>query len=351
MPLPRCRAMAANILFFVAGMLLAAMTLRDVFQTVIVPGGSQSSLSVAHRLVFILLPLWKWARGRRRALSATFAPLLLVLSFVIWVLLLALGFGLAAWALRSQFQPPLRQFGDAFYTVGGSLTTIGSYSSTPLGYARWVVLGAGFCGLAVITMAVTYLLMIQGSIASRDVGIMKLDSSAGSPPSALGLLQTLASLRSQSSLDEILRQARDWCVTVRQSHGSHPSLLYFQSVGTGAGWPATLGALLDLALFETLLIDDPARYGAAVLLGQDGVRMARELAELVQIDPASEEERQVELEEVALVLSRSGYDVRAGIDFEDVARRRSEAQVWVNALADHLGKPRTPLVGSSADLG
>lgn len=336
--------MAVNLLMFLAGVALAALTLRDVFQTVVVPGGSHASLRVTHHLVQLLLPPWKRARGHRKGLSATFAPLLLVLSFLIWLLLLLFGFGLAAWALRGQFKPPLHDFGDAVYSVGASLATIGPGAGNPFGYARWLILAAGFCGLAVITMAVTYLLMVQGSIGRRDVGIMKLSASAGQPPSALALLQTMTNLRDESRLGEVLKQGRDWCVTVRQSHSSHPSLIYFQSVGTGPGWPATLGALVDLALIETLMMDDPRCYGRAVLLGEDAVRMARELAKLVDIRPLEKTTKESELRQVAKELSTCGYQLRADLDFAEIARRRSEAQSCVNALANHLGKPSTLLV-------
>src|ERR1044072_7058203 len=110
--------MTLNVILFVAGIILAGLTLRDVFDTVVVPGGSRASLKVAHRLVFIFLPLWKAVRGRRRGLSTTFAPFVLVSCFIIWMSFLALGFGLMAYAFRSDFSPDLRGFGDAVYLSG-----------------------------------------------------------------------------------------------------------------------------------------------------------------------------------------------------------------------------------------
>ena len=67
--------MAADILLALIGIAIAAVTLRDVFDTVIVPGTSHTSLHVARRLVLLLLPIWKRIRGRRRALSGNFAPI------------------------------------------------------------------------------------------------------------------------------------------------------------------------------------------------------------------------------------------------------------------------------------
>src|SRR6185312_9496548 len=89
---------------------------------------------------------------------------------------------------------------------------------------------------------------------------------------------------------QVLRDGRDWCATVRQSHSNHPSLLYFRSVGTGSGWPAALGALLDLALLIELWLELPEMRGLAVLLREDGTRMAVELGRLTRIAPRGQPE-------------------------------------------------------------
>lgn len=336
--------MALNIAYFLLGLLLAGLTLRDVFDTVVVPGGSRASLRVAHRLVFLLLPVWKWIRGRRRGLSTTFAPFVLVSCFFVWMSLLALGFGLMAYALRADFQPHLRGFGDAVYLSGSSLVTVGLSKANPAGLGRWVILGAGFCGLAVMTMAVTYLLEVQSSIARRDTGIIKLNTSAGEPPSALALLERFAAINNRDAFHDILEEGRNWCATVRQSHTSHPSLIYFQSIGTGSGWPAALGTLLDVALLMEMCIDAPALYGRAVLLGEDGRRMARELAAVINVAPKDVPLHETDLREVARRSAESGYPIRANPDFARMAQRRAEYQSCVDALAEHLGKPTAPLV-------
>ena len=336
--------MVLNILLFGIGILLAALTLLDVFETVVVPGGSRASLRVARRLVWALLPLWKAARGKRHGLSGAFAPLVLVLCFVIWMGFLALGFGLMSYAARSDFQPPLRSFFDGVYIVGSSLVTVGLAESNPFGLARWIVLAAGFCGLGVMTMAVTYLLEVQSSVSKRDIGIIKLNTSAGEPPSAITLLQRFSAIGSQDEIGQVLRDGRDWCATVRQSHSNHPSLIYFQSVGTGAGWPAALGALLDLALLSERCIGDDSLRGAAVLLRDEGTRMARELAGVIALRPVEVAPVEDELRQAVERLRDSGYPVRNDTDLASVAGQRVDYLSCVNALADHLGKPAAVLV-------
>lgn len=339
--------MVAKLLFFLGGIVLAWLTLADVFETVVVPGGSRASLKVTSRIGRALLGLYKLVRGRRRGVSSTFAPLVLVSSFVIWMLLLALAFGLMAYGARSHFDPPLQGFGDAVYEAGGALLTIGLSPHYPGGAGRWIILAGGFCGLAVITMAVTYLLEVQDSISKRDIGIIKLNTSAGEPPSALTLLERFAAIRNTAALPGDLEEGRNWCATVRQSHSAHPSLIYFRSIATGAGWPAALGALLDLALIAEHLIDDDRLYGPAVLLREEGARMARELALIMSLRPKEVSTNEPELVQLAERLATSGYPMRDNPDLRAIARQRADDMSCVDALAEHLGRPTTMLVRQS----
>jgi hypothetical protein len=338
---------ALDLIFFFAGLLLASFTLRDVFDTVVVPGGSRASLRVAHRLRVALLPLWKSFRGRRRGISGAFAPVILVSSFIIWMSFLALGFGLMAYAARNHFQPPLRSFGDAVYLVGSALVTVGLSESNPFGTGRWIILAAGFCGLGVMTMAVTYLLEVQSGISRRDTGIIKLNTSAGDPPSALTLLERFAAIHNRHELVETLKDSRDWCAMVRQSHSAHPSLIYFQSVGTGAGWPAALGAMLDLSVIAEHLIDDESLHGAAALLREEGARMARELALVIGLKPIAPKDAGPELDRLTNRLAASGYRIHRAPNYLAMARQRADYMSCVDALAEHLGRPTAVLIRQS----
>jgi hypothetical protein len=336
--------MVVDILLALIGIAIAAVTLRDVFDTVIVPGTSHTTLHVARRLVLLLLPIWKRIRGRRRALSGNFAPIVLVSSFIIWMTLLMLGFAMVAYALRSLFAPPLSSFGEAIYVVGSAIATIGEGEAVPHGLARGVVVASGLCGLAVMTMAVTYLLEVQDSIGRRDTGIMKLNTSAGEPPSALALLERYAAIHNQGEIGDILREARDWCATVRQSHSAHPSLIYFRTQRTGAGWPAALGALLDLALIAERCLADESLYGPGVLLRDDGVRVSTELAAMIRLPPRPLDTRETDLRELVERLSKAGYALRGDIDFAAFAEQRAQAQNSVTAMAEHLGQPAAVLI-------
>jgi hypothetical protein len=336
--------MLLRIVELAIGLVIVLTTLRDVFDTVVVPGGSRASLHVARRLLHVLLPAWRTLRPNK-GISTTFAPVLLVAAFVVWSGLMLIGFGLMAHAVGSHFNPPVRSFADGAYVAGSSMVTLGLSGMVAAGPARWVVVAAGYCGLAAITMAVTYLLEIQSSVSRRDVGIYKLNTSAGDPPSALTLLETYAALDCEDDIPRILRESRDWCTTVRQSHASHPSLIYFRSTGTGAGWPAALGALLDLSLIVSRLLAQEEWQGAALLLRAEGSRMAEELAHLSRLKPVEDDDAsEDDLAELRQRLEKAGYGLRPELDASATLRERRANMACVKAMADHLGKPCSPFV-------
>lgn len=334
--------MIASVVEGLVGLGIAYVTLRDLFDTVITPGQSHAPLHVSRRLVLAALPLWK--RVRHRPIGVNFAPAVLVGAFAIWILLLVLAFGLMLLAFGDWFAPHVTSLGRAMYLAGGSMATIGMGATEPYGPAAVLSVAAGFCGLAAMTLAVTYLLEVQSNIANRDAGILKITTSSGEPPSALALLERYAALDCRGELADVMQGGREWCATVLQSHASHPSLIYFRSVGTESGWPATLGALADLALVVQQMMVDPPGRGAAVLLGEQAGRLARDVAKLIGLEPASSDATVADVERLRARLAEAGYGVREDCDAARLLAARNEYAVWVKALAQHLGTADTPLV-------
>ena len=344
--LHRCALMALDIFLCVIGAALAWLALRDVFETVVVPAGNRASLQVTRLVGGAALALYKLLGRRKRGISSTFAPFVLVSSFLTWMSLLAIAFGLINYAFRASFDPPITTYGDAVYEAGSALLTIGLSTHYPVGIGRWLMLAGGFCGLAVMTMAVTYLLEVQSGISRRDIGVIKLNTAAGDPPSALTLLERFAAIRNTAALPRELDEARNWCATVRQSHSAHPSLIYFRSLAAGAGWPAALAAWLDLALIAEHLIADDTLYGPAVLLREEGSRAASEMLRMTRIAVQDTAPDEAAIAQLAQRLESSGYKLRE-FNCQMLARQRAELMSCVDSLAAHLGGPSATLVRQS----
>lgn len=326
-----------------AGFVLAWITLRDVFDTVVVSGPARGSLRISRRVVDFGLPLWKSMRSRQ-TLGANFAPLVLVASFALWMLLLVLAFGLMAHAVTDWFEPALSGFGEALFVAGSSMTTLGVGTLQAHGPAAAVEVGAGFCGLAVMTLAVTYLLEVQNNIAQRDTGVLKISTIAGEPPSGLMLLERYAALGCPDETTEVLRRGREWCVGVLQSHASHPSLIYFRSAGTETGWPAALAALVDVSLIVDRLIELPGTTGPAALVRDESDRLGHDLGELLGLEPTPNHVSERDVAGVCSRLAAAGYRLRERPDLQAFVAARVRHVGPIDALSRHLGTPDAPLL-------
>ncbi|MFL6591655.1 MAG: ion channel [Luteimonas sp.] len=334
------------IVEFAIGLVLAALTLRDLFHTVVVPGEPRGSLRIPRRLIDLTLPL---VTGRSKEVGLGYAPAILLGSFTVWVLLLIVSFGLMAHAAASQFSPALGGFGEAAYLAASTLATVGIGDAQPSRLASVVVAAAGLCGLAAMTMAVTYVLQMQSNTHERDAGILKLTTSAGKPPSGLGLLERYAALGAPEELAGVLRNARDWCAGVQQSHASHPSLIYFRSRSVESSWPTAVGALLDAALITELLLDEGERSGLAILTREEGEGLASVLAGMLRLEVV---EKKPSPEDVHVLLRRlaiAGYRVRTDVDEGAFARTRATCSAAAQALCRHLGTPEAPLLPQASD--
>ena len=338
-----------KILEFAAGFVLAAVTISDVFSSILVPGPANSALRVASRIRKLTLPVWRWMSrrqtGRRQRLSNSFAPLLFSFAFIGWIVLLLLGFALMLHASSASFTPPLCGFSDADYVSGSYLLTIGTNLTEPQGYARWLLLIEALCGFGVITATITFILEIQSNLHEREAVVLRLSGLTGKPPSGLGLLETYAHLGMRGELGSFFREWAAWSAATLNSHVSFPVLIYFHSVDAESDWVTALQLVLDAAtLVMTLTAED---CGAAVLLHRSGSRTAAHLCQLFNLE--GQEEPPVGEEELRLLgekLADCGYRVHPVSG--DVADRFSDLRAdyasRLSALAGHLGSQPCPLI-------
>jgi hypothetical protein len=339
--------MVWNVVEFVAGFVLAAVTISDVFSSILVPGPSNSRLRFASRVRKVTLPIWRWMSRRNggQGLSNGFAPLLFSLAFIGWMVLLLFGFALMLHASAGLFTPRLRSFGQAAYASGSYLLTIGTNEVQPQGYARWLLLMEALSGFGVITATITFILEIQSNLHEREAGVLRLSGLAGKPPSGLGLLETFAELKMRSELGSFFREWADWSAATLNSHVSFPVLVYFHSVASEIDWVTALQAVLDAATLIVTLTEQDC--GAAVFLHRSGSRMAAHLCEL--FDLKADERHPITEKELRFVSERltgHGYPVRR-LDTETVERfvsLRSDYHDRLAALARHLGSNQCPLI-------
>src|SRR5437588_12712255 len=109
-----------QVLEGLAGLLLVASVLLDVFLTVVVPRRAPR-LGYYLRITGYVVPgLWLWWRWvglrlssaeRREAFLGLFGALIVIVLLMAWVVGLVLGYGLLLDALKSQLKPEPENFG------------------------------------------------------------------------------------------------------------------------------------------------------------------------------------------------------------------------------------------------
>lgn len=333
-------------LVLAAGLAIIAVTLADVFATILVPGPSTGLLRIGARVGRLTLPLGRalsrWTQGPGHRPSNSFAPLIFLLSFTTWMLLLLLGFALLFLFVRQDFTPALGGIDDALYFAGSSLLTLGVSEVDAHGAARWLILAAALSGFAVISATITFMLQIQSALHQRETRVLSLGSLAGTPPSGLVLLEAVAKLHVDSELRAFFHDWRDWSAGVLHSHLSSPVLIFFHSVDRESDWVAALEAVLDAATLLMVLTEDQAT-GAATLMHRAGSRTAARLCAMMRIDEGDTSSLDHDaIAGIAARLEQGGFTVRP-VDatmVKHLANLRADYAGRIAALARLLGADR-----------
>src|ERR1700690_1435267 len=105
----------AHLIEVLLGLFLIGYVAWDVFNTVALPRPTPSTYRLARNLTRWSWRAWRWQAQRtggqpRERWLGGFAPLLVLVLLVAWVLLLVVGFALIDLAFGGDFKPPLDSF-------------------------------------------------------------------------------------------------------------------------------------------------------------------------------------------------------------------------------------------------
>jgi Ion channel len=274
-----------SVVALIFGLLLLALTLWDVFQTVVVPRPTPGRFRIAR---YAVRGSWDVLRvlARRRS-SATrdqlfglFGPFSAVLLLVVWIVTLVFAYGLILFAVRDQMEPVPTNFATTVYFAATSLLTLGFGEIVAVGgVARFVVLLAAATGLGVVALVVTFLFSIYGSYQTRELEVIRLQATAGAPPSAVKLLEAFATLQFKERLPAFFVVWQRWAAEVLDSHVAYPVLTYFRSSHDNLSWISALGTVLDAATLVLTTIRDVPR-GDAELLRRIGSHLVEDISNL-----------------------------------------------------------------------
>ncbi|MGY1724392.1 potassium channel family protein [Blastococcus sp. SYSU DS0533] len=262
---------AGPVLGVGAGLLLVALVAWDVVTTTFTLGEGAGPLT--RRVLDAgwrrLLRLRRESRaGRSRLLSAA-GPLLVLATVVLWVALFWLGWSLVflgSGSVADADADPARPASalDTVYFAGTAISTLGVgdfVATTPT--SRVAAAVAAFSGLALMTLAITYLFSVMSAVVERRALATQLHARGESAEEML--LICWEGDRFSPVLTQHLLQLPAQLASVAEQHLAYPVLHFFRSRSTEAAAPVAIARLDDALLLLCSAVAEPVRPPAAAV--------------------------------------------------------------------------------------
>ena len=223
--------MHAHVSIFgaVVGVVVIWVVLLDAFETVVLPRRVLRNFKLTAYFYRRTWIPWRKIAGRIKTVSRQqnflgyFGPLSLILLLGFWAAGLILGFALVQYGIggHEQLNKEPLTFGKIVYHSGETFFTLGYGDIVPTsGPARALsVIEAGM-GFAFLGVVIGYIPVVYASFSRREIQISMLDARAGSPPSAVELLE---------------------------SQISYAVLSFFRSQHSNQSWVGALTTMLDVS--------------------------------------------------------------------------------------------------------
>ena len=344
-----------QIIEFALGLLLLVLVFWDVFQTIVVPRPTPGWFRLGR---YIVRSLWRVVRAvggkdisSHDRLLGLFAPASTILFLITWLGVMIVGYGLILFALRDEMQPTLPDLGTAIYFAASSVLTLGYGDIVANGAAsRFVVVAAAASGLGVVALTVTFLFSLFGSYQRREIPVVLLQAKAGSPPSAVVLLETLARMDLAGRLPDMFGEWERWAAEVLDSHVAYPLLGFFRSSHDSLSWISALGTVLDTASLVMTTIEGIPR-GHAELMTSVGSHLVEDITNLGFGHGSFDGIDRLAFDAVYARLDRAGYRL-APVDHAWVAFSAAHATYapGLEAMAAYWAVPPASWFGANEPI-
>jgi len=308
---------AVRVLVFVVGVALCLVVIDSAVRTFVVPRGTVSTLTRAvfrtSRMFFGAIARPSRSYELRDRVMALYAPFTLLVLPGVWLVLLFAGFTGIFWAVLGE------SWSVSIRLSGSSLLTLGFDRPASL-TGELIAFVEAALGLGTVALLISYLPAIYGNFSRREAMVTQLSVRAGTPPSAVELLERGARSGYLATLDGLFERWEAWFVELEETHQSMGSLAFFRSPNSGRSWITAAGALLDSAALRYAVLDIPFTPQAATCL-RAGFLALRAIADVfdqpVDHDPAPDEPISItrdEFDEVCARLARAGAPLKGDRD-------------------------------------
>lgn len=348
--------MVIRILVFTVGFLVTTGTLLSAVRTVILPRSIQSRLNQVvfrtMRVLFRGLSSLRTSFEWRDRVLAHYSPIGLVTLVGVWLAMTTVGFMAMFWAVEQL------GWGEAFHTSGSSLLTLGFAPVDGTG-PRIMAFVEAALGLGLLALLITYLPTMYGAFSRRETLVGLLEVRAGSPPSAVGMLERYHRIGWTDQLTGFWAEWEVWFAEIEESHTSYPALTFFRSPQPERHWVNAAGTVLDGASLTLSSLDQEFQPQAALMI-RSGFITLRRMADFFGVshdaDPSPGDPISIsraEFEGALNKLAASGLALVADRDqaWEDFAGWRVNYDTVLLELAQLTAAPYAPWVSDRSAPG
>ncbi|MFL5734124.1 MAG: hypothetical protein ACJ78Q_13105 [Chloroflexia bacterium] len=269
-----------QVLVFVLGLAVVLGTLLSAVRTFVLPRSARDALSFGlfrfTRFLFGLVTKRANSYAGRDRVMALYAPISLLLLPVIWLVLVMLGYTCMYWAIGVE---PLEQ---GFKVSGSSLLTLGF--ATVDGFFRSLLeFSEASIGLFLVALLISYLPTMYSAFSRRENAVTLLEIRAGSPPSAVELIERYNRLKRFDKLNDLWTSWEVWFADLEETHTSLAALAFFRSPQPDHSWITAAGAVLDSASMVIAAVDIPHDVQADLCI-RAGYLALRRIADFFRIE-------------------------------------------------------------------
>jgi hypothetical protein len=321
-------------LVFIAGLALVVVTLSSAVSTFVLPRSARSSITTLVfnqlRRAFRFRAYFAKTYEQRDALMAYYAPLALMLLLPVWYALLGLGYAMMYWGLGHG--TPI----DTLRLSGSSLFTLGF--EAPKGpWTSLLAVSEAMLGLIMVALLIAYLPTMYSAFARREQAVNMLEVRAGTPPSAVEMLQRFRRIHGLDRLGDYWRTWETWFADIEESHTTLAALVFFRSPRPELSWITAAGTVLDTAALTLSAIDVPYEVSAALCI-RAGYLALRRIANYFQIPNPQEPH----FPEDAISISRAEFDSTLdGLRANGLPLKADREQAWQDFAGWRVNYDRT----------
>ena len=127
-----------------------------------------------------------------------------------------------------------------------------------------------------------YLPTMYAAFSRREQAVNMMEVRAGTPPSALEMLQRFNRIHGLDKLTDYWKTWEVWFADVEESHTTLPALVFFRSPRAENSWIISAGAVLDTAALTLSSIDIPYEASGALCI-RAGFLALRSIADYFDI--------------------------------------------------------------------